>query len=605
MSEGGMLGNLVGNNSNLELKSCLLLNISLCEETESSEDFLVTIYNPISHVVSQYVRLPVSGDSYTVTDYNGESVVSQLVPIPQSVLNIPYRKSSALNELVFRATDLPPLGFTSYRVVLAATSEGTERTEESEDLSIGNKPSQHIPYIRQPARRWCIKVRLHGADPHRAMLSRRFVRTGVVRLRDVSVHINSTSGLVRSISVNGTDLPLQQSLLYYSGYFGDDKVPVNTSSGAYVFRPNSSEPVTITENVAVRVLKGPLVEEVHQVYNEWVSQVIRVYKEENHVEFEWLVGPIPVTDGVGKEPVSRFTTNLESGGLFYTDANGRELQERRRDYRATWTWDVTEPVAGNYYPVTSRILLRDHDQGVEFAVLNDRAQGGSSLQDGQVELMVSETWCALAQEGRVYMITLAHARVHRRLLHVQTFGQALNETAFGEGVIARGRHFVVAGRTSESEGVSLAAQERMLAQKILHAPWVFVSQAASIRRLGDVQSQQFSGLSISLPDNVNLLTLEPWADKRLLVRLEHILEKNEDSDLSQEVNIDLQRMLSTVTVLSFYETTIDGNTQLQEVDRLQWYITDTGERESPDRHTDNFTVTLSPMQIRTFLIQLQ
>nr|CAD7445525.1 unnamed protein product [Timema bartmani] len=181
----------------------------------------------------------------------------------------------------------------------------------------------------------------------------------------------------------------------------------------------------------------PLVEEVHQVYNEWVSQVIRVYKEDNHVEFEWLVGPIPVNDGVGKEPVSRFTTNLESGGLFYTDANGRELQERRRDHRVTWTWDVTEPASGNYYPVTSRILLRDHNQGVELAVLNDRAQGGSSLQDGQVELM-------------------------------------------------------------------------------------------------------FSGLSISLPDNVNLLTLEPWLDQQLLVRLEHILESNEDSDLSQEVNIDLQ-----------------------------------------------------------------
>nr|CAD7453459.1 unnamed protein product [Timema tahoe] len=654
--------NLVGNSSNLELKSCLLLNISLCEEMESSEDFLVTIYNPISHPVSQYVRLPVSGDSYIVTDSNvnisypvsqyvrlpvsgdsyivtdsdDESLVSQLVPIPQSVLDIPYRNSSALNELVFRATDLPPLGFTSYRVVLSTTSEGAEKTEESEDLSIDLPPLGFTSY------RVVLSTTSEGAEK-------------TEESEDLSiVQINSTSGLVRSISINGTDLPLQQSLLYYSGYFGDDKVPVNTSSGAYVFRPNSSGPVTITENVAVRVLKGPLVEEVHQVYNEWVSQVIRVYKEDNHVEFEWLVGPIPVNDGVGKEPVSRFTTNLESGGLFYTDANGRELQERRRDHRATWTWDVTEPAAGNYYPVTSRILLRDHNQGVELAVLNDRAQGGSSLQDGQVELMVrrdetrrdvlylvcacagrsdetrrDETrrdepffiWCAPAQDGQVelmvrrgetFFIWCAPAQdgqvelmVHRRLLHVQTFGQALNETAFGEGVIARGRHFVLAGRTSESEGVSLAAQERMLAQKILHPPWVFVSQATSIGRLEDVQSQQFSGLSISLPDNVNLLTLEPWLDHQLLVRLEHILESNEDSDLSQEVNIDLQRMLSTVTVSSFYETTIDGNAWLQEVDRLQWYIADTRERTSPERRTDNFTVTLSPMQIRTFLIQLQ
>nr|CAD7417918.1 unnamed protein product [Timema poppensis] len=283
-----------------------------------------------------------------------ESVVSQLVPIPQSVLDIPYRNSSALNELVFRATDLPPLGFTSYRVVLAATSEGAERTEESEDLSIGNKSAPKEPWgycanvynaeanvcqlidlvatFKSIARRKLyLEERRANTSPvlgnpfaagavtrdtavkdMPSGSSQTFISGGkwlqarterytpddssdAVQLRDVSVRINSTSGLVSSISVNGTELPLQQSLLYYSGYFGDDKVPANTSSGAYVFRPNSSEPVTITENVAVRVLKGPLVEEVHQVYNEWVSQVIRVYKEENHVEFEWLVGPIPVT----------------------------------------------------------------------------------------------------------------------------------------------------------------------------------------------------------------------------------------------------------------------------------------------------------------------
>lgn len=44
----------------------------------------------------------------------------------------------------------------------------------------------------------------------------------------------------------------------------------------------------------LRVTSGPLVEEVHQVYNDWVSQVIRAYQGENHLEFEWLVGPIPV-----------------------------------------------------------------------------------------------------------------------------------------------------------------------------------------------------------------------------------------------------------------------------------------------------------------------
>ena len=32
--------------------------------------------------------------------------------------------------------------------------------------------------------------------------------------------------------------------------------------------------------------------------------------------------------------------------------------------------------------------LQDEDRGVQFTVLTDRAQGGSSLKDGELELMV-------------------------------------------------------------------------------------------------------------------------------------------------------------------------------------------------------------------------
>ena len=39
---------------------------------------------------------------------------------------------------------------------------------------------------------------------------------------------------------------------------------------------------------------GDLVQEIHQTYNSWVSQVIRLYKGQEHVELDWVVGPIPV-----------------------------------------------------------------------------------------------------------------------------------------------------------------------------------------------------------------------------------------------------------------------------------------------------------------------
>lgn len=92
---------------------------------------------------------------------------------------------------------------------------------------------------------------------------------------------------------------------------------------------------------------------------------------------------------LGTEIISRFTTDLETNGIFYTDSNGRQLLRRLRDARLTYNYTNDEPVAGNYYPVTARIVIKDGD--IELAVMNDRAQGGSSIKDGSVELMVSES----------------------------------------------------------------------------------------------------------------------------------------------------------------------------------------------------------------------
>jgi len=94
------------------------------------------------------------------------------------------------------------------------------------------------------------------------------------------------------------------------------------------------------------------------------------------------------SDGVGKEVITRWSTDLATRGTWYTDANGRELLERKRDFRPTWKYKVNEAVAGNYYPVNSRLILKDEEKKMQLAVLNDRAQGGTSLNDGEAEIMV-------------------------------------------------------------------------------------------------------------------------------------------------------------------------------------------------------------------------
>lgn len=42
-----------------------------------------------------------------------------------------------------------------------------------------------------------------------------------------------------------------------------------------------------------------------------------------------LTSGLSHSDGLGKEIISRFETDLQTAGRFYTDSNGREILERR------------------------------------------------------------------------------------------------------------------------------------------------------------------------------------------------------------------------------------------------------------------------------------
>jgi lysosomal alpha-mannosidase len=95
------------------------------------------------------------------------------------------------------------------------------------------------------------------------------------------------------------------------------------------------------------------------IFNEWASQEISLFQGTSTVEVEWTVGPVPISDKIGKEIIIRYDTDIESASKYYTDSNGREVLERIRDYRPTWNYSVVEPVSGNYYPINSRIWIKD------------------------------------------------------------------------------------------------------------------------------------------------------------------------------------------------------------------------------------------------------
>nr|CAB3499922.1 unnamed protein product [Digitaria exilis] len=56
--------------------------------------------------------------------------------------------------------------------------------------------------------------------------------------------------------------------------------------------------------------------------------VTRLYRNKEHAEVEYTIGPIPIDDDVGKEVITRLTASMITNSTFYTDSNGRDFLKR-------------------------------------------------------------------------------------------------------------------------------------------------------------------------------------------------------------------------------------------------------------------------------------
>lgn len=137
---------------------------------------------------------------------------------------------------------------------------------------------------------------------------------------------------------------------------------------------------------------------------------------------------------------------------------------------------------------------------------------------------------------------------------------------------------------------------------------------------------QYSGLSLSLPKNIHLLTFEPWRTNSILIRFEHILAKDEDQQYSQPVSFGFQDVFRGLNVASIRETTLSANQWHNETVRLDFAskTTDLNEvntatedfilasnenrvkqHKFTDDEIDDLTILLKPMEIRTFVVELK
>ncbi|CAN1816166.1 Probable alpha-mannosidase At5g66150 [Linum perenne] len=455
---------------------CQLLNISYCAPTTeagSGKPLIVVVYNPLGWNRTDIVRIPVNDSSLVVFDSSGKAIGSQYITMDNVTSNLRkfYLKAYTgissdqvpKSWLVFQVS-VPPLGWSTYFLSTA-------------------------PEIAKRINSYSLK----DAGVHD------IVEIGPGNLKML---FSSTSGQLTRMynNLTGVDVPIQQSYIWYASSIDEQQ-----SSGAYIFRPDSNTPNIVARSVPIEVIRGPIVDEIHQQFSPWIYQVTRLYKDKQHAEIEYTIGPIPTDDGIGKEVVSQLTANMVTDKVFYTDSNGRDFLKRVRNGRNDWNLSVNQPVAGNYYPLNLGAYI--NDSKTELSVLVDRATGGGSIKDGQIELMF-----------------------HRRILEDDSRGvdEALDEQVCVEdtncqGLTVRGNYYVSINKLGSG-----ATWRRTTGQEI-YTPLLlaFAHEDDKLWKASHLTSATTMDMGYSLPFNVALITLEELEDGSVLLRLAHLYEVNQ------------------------------------------------------------------------------
>ncbi|KAM1953690.1 hypothetical protein EV2_023913 [Malus domestica] len=554
-------------NPTTKFQQCPLLNISYCPASEmnfsEAKQLIVMVYNSLGWKRDDVIRIPIINEDVTVHDSEGREIESQLLPLDDAHVGLRNYYAKAYlgqtptktpNYWLAFTVSVPPLGFNTYTISLLGKGAGSTRS------SVQTFQSREESTIE--------------------------VGQGNVKLTFSTNQGKMTKYVNRRSLVEEL---VEQSYGFYNGYNGsDDKAPlIPQNAGAYIFRPNGTFLIKPGEKASLTVVRGPVIDEVHQQINAWIYQVTRIHKEKEHVEFEFIVGPLPTDDGIGKEVVTQLATTMATNKTFYTDSNGRDFIERIRDYRTDWDLKVHQPIAGNYYPINLGIYMQDNS--TEFSVLVDRSIGGSSTVDGQIELML-----------------------HRRLLLDDSRGvaEALNETVCIDNVCSglriQGKFYFRIDPLGEG-----AKWRRTFGQEI-YSPLLlaFSEQDGDNWKNSHVTTFSGVGSSYSLPNNVALITLQELDDGKVLLRLAHLYEIGEDRDLSVMANVELKQLFPRKKIGKLTEMNLSANQERtgMEKKRLNWKVEEGSSSEAKVARGGTvdpakLVVELAPMEIRTFLVE--
>eukprot|EP00759_Apiculatamorpha_spiralis_P005848 PhF_6_TR13441/c0_g1_i1/m.21474/K12311/MAN2B1, LAMAN; lysosomal alpha-mannosidase len=527
---------------------CPLSNISICAAAGRLDTFKylpVILYNGIAQQREDVVMIPVPHANVTVVDSKGNAVPNQVMAAWQMSLtpdNTSPQTGPQLPYMVFFRANVSALGIAKYTVAVTPSSQLIEATTVK---------STEQPIILEN------NVYRVTIDP---------VNGGITSV--TNKFTNETTGLT-------------QNYYYYCPNDGTDMY--QQASGAYIFRPcvANEKPLPFTNAFQTKIVRGPVFDEVQQVVDTGsnIHQVVRL--EHGFAPFVYLefgMGEINAAP-VGKEIVMRVDSEVNSTDVWYTDSQGLEVERRVRDQRPDYDYTPTEPVSGNFFPTYSFTYLVDSNGNTNrnMVVVGDRARAAASLSSGSLEMLV-----------------------HRRLLHDdgRGVGEPLNENT---RIISR-NYFII-----NDPRMNVTTRETALftnARPIVMFGKPTNEQNTVTKAVRDVSIKP-------LPRNVHLLSREyvnhknPQSYDEFIVRVQHLYAIDDDATYSQPVDVTLDDLFSTRKIQSVVEMDLNGVRTLDSVNRYTWMTYGGPIKARGGAPLKGNVVTLEPMEIRTFLVQVQ
>uniref|UniRef100_A0A1Q3FDG5 Alpha-mannosidase n=1 Tax=Culex tarsalis TaxID=7177 RepID=A0A1Q3FDG5_CULTA len=316
---------------------------------------------PIKHVVvhnslpahrQELVEVYLGKPFATVQDSrDGSTVPAQIAPVwswhtrPDGVAT--PQASTTKYRLLFRAS-VPPMGLVVY------TINARSRAQDSDGVAYA-------------------KVSILSRTPFTVNLRDYPELPEFGEPRETSLKVGETgpgasfnaNGLLKSLSVDSTTVPVHLEFLKYGMRFGSGK------SGAYLFHPDGPATKLSLGDPVILIVKGPLEASITTGLPFANHQAVL---RGGAIELRNLVD---IGNRENTEIVMRLSSTIASGEHFYTDLNGLQMIKRKRLDKL--------PLQANYYPVPSAMFIQD--ENLRLTIVGGQPLGGSSLKAGELEIM--------------------------------------------------------------------------------------------------------------------------------------------------------------------------------------------------------------------------